>query len=356
MILSEKRQIWLRDKFAAWFTGSFVMVGIFIAIMCAVGVGVIWDGYFSRSLSPNEELENSFQIAGWVISAMAILSVAVGLKAILDGARWSGSVFVFAGTLAAIASWSQSIGVMSIAIEDKYQSVEVVERFEATVQNADTAYLEELRNQRAALKAKRDADINQLEATIAGIRDDGVDGIGRADLAEIGRLQDKIDETQRMSDAAIAVLSADIRAELEKNRNAISAASAPTVSDQQKFNPLFPLFASFRYGSDPTDEQVREVAVGFSVFWAALIPAFGMLLSVYLVITRHAARKRNALERELEEKIKRSKAAQKGARTRKENANIYDVEPEEPKALPQPNYLESDLYEDESDENSSPAH
>lgn len=354
---------WLRDQFAAWFTGSLVMVGVFLAIGAAVGVGVIWDGHFARSLSPSDALADSFQAAGYVISAMAILAVSVGVKACLDGARWPGVVFIVAGMLAAIASWSQSIGVMAISIEQKYEAVAAVENNEGRAEQANTNYLAELRQQREAARTAKASDIAQLEATISDIRDDGVDGVGRADLEEIARLQDRIEVIRTEADATIASLSADIRSELNADRDAVpETVEAPIVQDM-KFNPLFPLIASFIHGSDPTDKQVRWVAVVFSVFWAVLIPVFGMLLPAYLVITRHARGKPNAdririgdedFDRDwLNDAIRQRRNTLRAA---KERANQpKDVEPE-PLTLPQPEYLESDLYEDESDERGPSAH
>lgn len=295
---------WGRDHFSNWFANSFVMAGTFGIIIVSIFIGMYFDGEYAQRWSPTEEATSVFRTYGWLISLGMVFFTAVGIKAIQEGAHWAGGAFVAFGIYFTILSITQSIGVVTLKAQEK---MAYADAYEKTI-DTDTSRLDELKGQRTLLVESRDSEINRIESSIRDIRDDGVNGINANDLAKIDKLNSDIATLRVDADTQIRRVSDSILAELETPESSEGVTVAPS-----RFDAGIDFWAYVFTFGNPTDEYKEGMTYWYMLFWSIGCPIMGLMLSIYLVITRRTSQ--NADKKD----PRRVEAGKKAWETRKKN-------------------------------------
>ena len=271
---------WMRDHFSNWFANSFVMMGVFIIIIGAIIIGMYFDGTYAVRWSPDEEAKGVFRGYGWLISLAMVFFTSAGVKAFQEGAKWAGGAFIFFGLYFTVLSVTQSIGVVTLKAQEKMAYADAYERVETV--NVDR--MSELRAMRTQKLDSKNDEIKRIEASIDAIRNDGIAGINAADLREIGRLNDSIAELRNSTNDGIEEIDALILAELQAPTEQEAVTVAPA-----RFDAGIDFWAYVLTAGKPTDEYKEGLTYWYMLFWSIGCPIMGLMLSLYLVITRRTS-------------------------------------------------------------------
>lgn len=271
---------WMRDHFSNWFANSFVMMGVFIIIIGAIIIGMYFDGTYAVRWSPDDEAKGVFRGYGWLISLAMVFFTSAGVKAFQEGAKWAGGAFIFFGLYFTVLSVTQSIGVVTLKAQEKMAYADAYERVETV--NVDR--MSELRAMRDQKRNSKNDEIARIEVSIDAIRNDGIAGINAADLREIGRLNDSIAELRNSTNDGIEEIDALILAELQSPTEQEAVTVAPA-----RFDAGIDFWAYVLTGGKPTDEYKEGLTYWYMLFWSIGCPIMGLMLSLYLVITRRTS-------------------------------------------------------------------
>lgn len=334
---------WWRDHFAAWFAGSFVMASLFLCIIVSIGVGMFFDGEYAKRWSPNPEWDFVFQLFGWSISWFMILGSAAGVKAISDEAKVAGAILLTVSVFFTLLSVTQSIGIVALTAQDMAAKADTYERVTQQVQTTNTNRIDELNRQRAALEKERDNAIANIERTLANTEDDGIAGIGSSDLEFIALQRQKVIDLRAEYRERIQAISDKILNEYQVDTLPIQ--NAPQERPPSRFDPVIDVLGWILTLGNPTDAFKEGLTIVYVTFWSLGCPLMGQMLSVFLVITRHASKKKcrsdltqseyieidgetlteDEIIGAIEARRKRQQAGQKGAQTKKVNRELQHI-------------------------------
>jgi hypothetical protein len=278
---------WIRDHFSSWFANSFVMVGVFAIIICAIIIGMYFDGAYARRWAPEASAEGVFRNYGWLISLAMVFFTAAGLKAFQEGARFAGGTMFVAGLFFTVLSATQSIGVVTLKAQQMMASADAFAKIETT----DTTRLDFLKAERQEIIETRNSEIARIEKSIDAIRFDDIPGIPKADQDSIDAYNARIDVLRNEASEKVAAIGDEIKAEMETPEAPTEVQVAPA-----RFDPGIEFWAYVLKGPNATNEYKEGLTYWYMLFWSIGCPIMGQMLAVYLVITRRTST--NATDRD----------------------------------------------------------
>ncbi|MEM8615300.1 MAG: hypothetical protein AAGF20_00040 [Pseudomonadota bacterium] len=303
---------WIRDHFSNWFANSFVMAGMFGVIILMIGIGMYFDGEYAQRWAPegNETAKKIFKLYGWGVSLTMIFATSVGIKAIQEGARWAGGIMLAVGLYFTLLSVTQSVGVVTIKAQEMVANSDAF----AEVKKTDTGRLDFLKSERQLIIDTRDAEILRIQSSIDAIEEDGIPGIPKADQDSIDDYNARIDRLRDEADGKIILIGDEIKLELETPQD--DDGSDVVAVAPARFDPGVDFWSFILTGKSDADDTYKQGLTNwYMLFWSVGSPMVGLMLSVYLVITRRTADRAEATKAK-----EKSEPHVRGAETRKRRA------------------------------------
>lgn len=273
---------WMKGSFANWFANSFVMFMTFVVILIAIGLGMYFDGAYAQRWAPTPGDKTWFMLYGWIVSLGMIFLMSAGIKAVQDGARRAGGIMIAAGVYFLILSLTQSVGYVTLKAEEMTQAAK---QFDAS-KDQGTSLIDELKSQRAALEARIEGRSSTLSSEINQYITDGEANDERANgnQARRSELENRLDSELVEINNRILCLSGDATKclEGEAGQNGDAALIPPSRHD-----PGVKVWA-YVLTLGKADDNFRDgFTVYYLMFWSIGCPLLGLMLSCYLVVTRH---------------------------------------------------------------------
>ena len=311
--------VWFRDKFAAWFTTSWLYLILWGVVGIAFAVLLYIDGIFSRSLAPESIEPLSFQAMGWAYRFFAAAFLMAAARCVIKEApgKWT---FRILGGFASVIVVLHAFGFGLEALSDRRDQA-------FAARDVSTVQVDTISDKRDLLEARKlqiDQDLaTQVAALDAEIRQYITDGVNNDYLADETRerrtaIQDKAAADKQAIDEQIM--------ELVSETATARADTIETTADEKPWHPLFTGLAQIAFVTwNPTDRQTYLAAVAFVFFWVLLAESLVIFLPERLYVLHLTDADQLGSEKETaaaEEFARRSAAAKKGAATRRRGMKI----------------------------------
>lgn len=277
---------WMRDQFASWFAGSFVLLLMFLLVCGGILLGMYFDGAYAERWAPTDGDKPQFRYYGYIVSAAMVILMSVSVLAFKKGAWLSGLITLIAGSYFFVLSLSQSVGFVTLKAEDMTLAADTFESGQTAQNNTRTALIAELRTQKSEL----DALINDEKETLTDeIGQYITDGRNNDDLADDSRarrneIQDRRIAERDALNSRILCLTGDTT---ECTAEEKESAAAPVPTKPRRHDPVVEMLAFQIYGAEATRTQKDALTVRYMFFWSVGAPIIGLMLSVFLMITKH---------------------------------------------------------------------
>lgn len=283
---------WMRHQFASWFSSSFVLMCMFILIIAGIVIGMRFDGAYAERWAPAPDEEAWFRAYGWLVSLAMVILTSAGVLAFRKGAWFSGLVATTGGLYFLLLSVSQSIGFVTLKAEEMTRTAQSYDAAIDAEALTTSELITELEGQRDALNTLVEQRTGELTGEIGQYI---TDGRNNDELADDSR--DRRTDEQRRQDNELAALNARILClkgdDSECTAAEITAqAAAPVLVEPRRYDPVVRVLAFMRHGHNATDEQLDSITINYLFFWSIGAPLIGLMLSVFLMITRHPEREK----------------------------------------------------------------
>lgn len=280
---------WITYRFGAWFSGSFVMVAMFLLVCWGIYLGMQFDGAYAARWAPTEEDESTFRSYGWMISVAMVILTSVSVLAFRKGAWFSGIISGVAGVYFLFLSVTQSVGFVAIKAEEMTRAATT---FEETVQaEVDTrqALIDELGRQRDQLNELVKERRGDLTGEIGQYITDGKNNDDLADDSRDRRtdIEKKQDEDLAALNARILCLKGDKTQCLEEEKQVETDDVEGSGVPPRRHDPVVEIMAFWAKGGPADNEFKDNLTVRYLPFWSIGAPLIGLMLSVFLMINRH---------------------------------------------------------------------
>lgn len=277
-------------RFGSWFSGSFVMVAMFILVCWGIYLGMQFDGAYAERWAPTKADESTFRSYGWMISLAMVILTSASVLAFRKGAWFSGLISGIAGLYFLVLSVTQSVGFVAIKAEEMTRAATT---FEESIQaEVDTrqALIDELGRQRDQLNEL----VRERRGDLTGeIGQYITDGINNDELADDSR--DRRTDIEKQQDEDLAALNARIlclkgdktqclEEEKEASENEVVGSGVPP----RRHDPVVEIMAFWANDGPANNEYKDNLTVRYLPFWAIGAPLVGLMLSVFLMINRHS--------------------------------------------------------------------
>lgn len=279
---------WMRHQFASWFSSSFVLVCMFALIISGIVIGMYYDGAYAVRWAPSDADKPWFRTYGWIISLSMVIFTSASVLAFRKGAWFSGLIAMIVGLYFLALSVTQSIGFVTVKAEEMTRDADAFDKAIDDQALTGAALIAELSRQRDALNDRVAARTETLSGEINQYI---TDGRNNDELADDSR--DLRTEEQRRQDAELSALNArilcltgDMTQCTQEERTQKETAPA-VVAAPRRYDAMVKVLGFMLHGPNATNAQLDALTVHYMFFWSIGAPIIGLMLSVFLMMTRH---------------------------------------------------------------------
>lgn len=299
--------VWCRDKGGSFLVTSWLYLILWGIVGFAFATLLYMDGKFSRSLAEGASINPlAFQVMGWCFRFFAVVFLMAVARNVYKGIS-KGRTFSVLGVFVSIIVCAHAIGIGLEALDDKKDRALAVQTTVTAQTDGIERKLEAFERQREGIRSDLAATKASNQAAIDNITSDG---INNDELADVYR-QDNAEADKQARERIAAIDEQEIA--LLAQSAAVTTESASTVATADKWSPLFVGLAQlFTWDKEPTDWAIYLCGVGFIIFWVVVAESI-------VIFVPPAVYKMHLHDADNASDLKRSEAAKKGWKTRKEN-------------------------------------